>query len=255
MTGFVRHQLRYDVRRFFRDPQAVVFTMALPIIFLVVFAAVFGNERLDARDGLRIATYYVPGIMALGVMSAAFVSLAIGLVEARERGSLKRVRATPMPAAAFIVSRALTAVLLTALTSAALVLVGWALYDVTAPTSRAPGLLLTLAIGTVCFCCLGFALAGIVHSASSAPAVANLVMLPLQMISGIFFPVDQIPDAVLAVAKAFPVYWLAQGLLDAFDPNGPAGAVNPTALAVLVAWGAVGLLVAVRTFRWEPQGD
>ena len=69
----------------------------------------------------------------------------------------------------------------------------------------------------------------------------------------IFFPVDQIPDAVLNVAQVFPVYHLAQGLLEGFDPNGAAGGIDPTALAVLLAWGAAGAVVALRTFRWEPQ--
>ncbi|MDQ3629947.1 MAG: ABC transporter permease [Actinomycetota bacterium] len=125
----------------------------------------------------------------------------------------------------------------------------------TIPTDRAPGLLLTLAVGTAAFCCLGFALSGVIRSANAAPAVANMVTLPLQMISGIFFPVDQIPDAVLTVAKVFPVYHLVQGLLEGFDPNGAAGGIDPVALAVLAAWGALAAIVAVRTFRWEPRAS
>jgi len=253
VTRLVAHQLRYELVKFWRDPQAVFFTVALPVVFLVIFAAVFGNETLDNRSGLKVSTYYVPGIIALGVMAAAFVGLAIGLVEQRERGILKRLRATPLPPGAFIASRAAIAVLLTALIAVVLTLIGWVLYGVTIPTDRAPGLLLTLAVGTAAFCCLGFALSGVIRSANAAPAVANGVTLPLQMISGIFFPVDQIPDAVLVVAKVFPVYHLAQGLLDGFDPNGPAGGIDPVALAVLAAWGALGAVVAVRTFRWEPQ--
>lgn len=253
MSRLVAHQVRYDLLKFWRDPQAVFFTIALPVVFLVIFAAVFGNETLDDRSGLKVSTYYVPGIIALGVMAAAFVSLAIGLVEQRERGILKRLRATPLPPGVFIASRAAIAVLLTALIAVVLTLIGRVLYGVTIPSDRAPGLLLTLAVGTAAFCCLGFALSGVVGSANAAPAVANMVTLPLQMISGIFFPVDLIPDAVLAVAKVFPVYHLAQGLLDGFDPNGPAGGIDPVALAVLLAWGALGAVVAVRTFRWEPQ--
>ncbi len=254
MTRLVVHRLRYELVKFWRDPQAVFFTIALPVVFLVIFAAIFGNETLDERSGLKVSTYYVPGIIALGVMSAAFVALAIALVEQRERGILKRLRATPLPAGAFIASRAAVAVLLTALIAVVLTLIGWVLYGVTIPSDRAPGLLLTLAVGTATFCCLGFALSGLVRSANAAPAVANMVTLPLQMISGIYFPADHNPDAVLAVAKVFPVYHLAQGLLEGFDPNGAAGGIDPTAIAVLAAWGVLGAAVAVRTFRWEPLG-
>jgi ABC-2 type transport system permease protein len=253
VSHFVAHQIRYELVKFWRDPQAVFFTIALPVVFLVIFAAVFGNETLDDRSGLKVSTYYVPGIIALGVMAAAFVSLAIALVQQRERGILKRLRATPLPPGAFIAARAAIAILLTALIAVVLTLIGRVLYGVTIPSDRVPGLLLTLVVGTAAFCCLGFALSGMVRSANAAPAVANMVTLPLQMISGIFFPVDQIPDAVLAVAKVFPVYHLAQGLLDGFDPNGPAAGIDPVALAVLLAWGALGALVALRTFRWEPQ--
>jgi len=254
VTRLVAHQVRYELIKFWRDPQAVFFTVALPVVFLVIFAAIFGNDTLDDRSGLKVSTYYVPGIIALGVMAAAFVTLAIGLVEQRERGILKRLRATPLPAGAFIASRAALAVALTALIAVVLTLIGRVLYGVTIPSDRAPALLLTLAVGTVSFCCLGFALSGVVRTANAAPAVANILTLPLQMISGIFFPVNLIPDGVLVVAKLFPVYHLAQGLLDGFDPNGPPGGFNVVALAVLAAWGALGALVALRTFRWEPQG-
>lgn len=255
MTGFAlfAHQLRYDQTKFWRDPQAVFFTVAVPVVFLVIFAAVFGNETLDERQGLKVSTYYVPGIIALGVMSAGFVGLSIGIVEQRERGILKRLRSTPMPTAVFILSRAGVAALLILLITVILVAIGRVLYGVRIPTTSLPGVVLTLAVGTFCFCCLGFALSGVVRSANAAPAVANGIALPLQMISGIFFPVDQIPEGVLTVAKIFPVYHLAQALLDGFDPNGPVSGLDPTALAVMAAWGVAGLLVAVQAFHWEPQ--
>ncbi len=253
MTRLVAHQVRYELIKFWRDPQAVFFTVALPVVFLVIFAAIFGNQTIDDRSGLKVSTYYVPGIIALGVMAASFVALAIGLVEQRERGVLKRLRATPLPASAYIASRAAIALVLTALIAVILTLIGRVLYGVTIPTDRAPGVLLTLAVGTTAFCCLGFAVSGVIGSANAAPAVTNGIMLPLQMLSGIFFPVSQIPDAVLTVAKVFPVYHLATGLLEGFDPNGAPGGIDPVALAVLAAWGALGAVIAVRTFRWEPQ--
>ncbi len=253
MIRLVVHRLRYELIKFWRDPQAVFFTIALPVVFLVIFAAIFGNETLDSRSGLKVSTYYVPGIIALGVMAAAFTGLAIGVVEQRERGILKRLRATPLPPAAFIACRVAVAVLLTGLIAVVLTLIGRVLYGVTIPSDRAPGLLLTLAVGTATFCCLGFALSGVIRTANAAPAVANMITLPLQMISGIFFPVDRIPHAVRTVAELFPVYHLAQGLLAGFDPHGPAGGIDATALAVLATWGVAGALVAARTFRWEPQ--
>jgi ABC-2 type transport system permease protein len=73
------------------------------------------------------------------------------------------------------------------------------------------------------------------------------------MISGIFFPIDQLPSALLNIAKVFPVYHLAQGLLDGFDPAGPPAGFGWDHLAVLAAWTVAGLALAARTFRWEPR--
>lgn len=247
------HQLRFEFKRFWRDPQAVFFTVALPVVFLVIFAAIFGNQTLESRGNLKVSTYYVPGIVALGVMAAAFVGLAISVVEQRDRGSLKRLRSTPMPPWVYIAGRAGTAAALSLLVTIVLTLVGRLVYGVRVPGSSLPGLLLTLAVGTACFACLGFGVSGLIRSANSAPAVTNMIVLPLQMISGIFFPIDQLPSLLLDIARVFPAYHLAQGLLDGFDPNGPAGGFGWGHLAVLAAWALVGLALAARTFRWEPR--
>ena len=247
------HQLRFEFRRFWRDPQSVFFTVALPIVFLVIFAGIFGNETLDSRGDLRVATYYVPGIITLGVMSASFVGLAVSIVEQRERGILKRLRSTPLPPRVYIAGRAGTAAAQSLLVTLALVLVGRVAYGVRVPGAALPGLLVTLILGTACFACLGFAVSGVIRSANAAPAVTNGIALPLQMISGVFFPIDQLPTSLLHIAEVFPVYHLAQGLLDGFDPAGPPAGFAWDHLAVLAAWTVAGLLVATRTFRWEPR--
>jgi ABC-2 type transport system permease protein len=149
--SLVAHQLRYEFKRFWRDPQSVFFTVALPIVFLVIFAGIFGNDTLDSRQNLKVSTYYVPGIITLGVISAAFVGLAISIVEQRERGILKRLRSTPLPPRVYIAARAGTAAVLTLLVTAALVLVGRLAYGVRVPTGALPGLLVTLVLGTASF--------------------------------------------------------------------------------------------------------
>ena len=98
------HQFRYDQKVFWRNPASVFFTVMLPLIFLFIFATIFGNEEIEER-GVKTTTYYVPAIVTLAVISATTQSLAINLTQDRERGLLKRVRGTPLPAVVFVAGR------------------------------------------------------------------------------------------------------------------------------------------------------
>lgn len=251
----VLHQFRYDQRTFWREPAAVFFTVALPIIFLFIFVSIFGNEPAEVGNReVKGATYYVPGILTLALVSATTVNLAIALTGARERGTLKRVRATPLPPWAFMAARVCTATVVALLVVTVVAVLGRLVYGVAIPTSTLPGLLLTLAVGTAAFCCLGFALTAAIPSENAAPAVTNALVLPLYFFSGIFIPIGQIPEAMRFVADLFPVKPLFESIFAAFDPLTEGAGIEPGDLAVLVAWGLVGLVVATRTFRWAPRG-
>ncbi|HEY4413048.1 MAG TPA: hypothetical protein VGN06_08630, partial [Gaiellaceae bacterium] len=83
----VLHQFRYDLLGFMRNQQSRFFTVALPIIFLVIFVSVFGNDKLGPQ-GIKASTYYVPGISALAVIAGSFVNLVISVTAQRETGVL-----------------------------------------------------------------------------------------------------------------------------------------------------------------------
>ena len=85
---------------FWRNPQSRFFTLAVPIIFLVIFVSVFGNNTL--KNGVKASTYYVPGIAALAIIASSFLNLVIAITAQRESGVLKRRRATPVPASVLI---------------------------------------------------------------------------------------------------------------------------------------------------------
>lgn len=249
----VLHQFRYDQRTFWREPAAVFFTVALPIIFLFIFVSIFGNEpiRVGGRE-VKGSTYYVPGILALAIVSATLVNLAIALTALRERGTLKRVRSTPLPPWVFMAGRVLTAMVVSLIMVVLVTALGRLVYGVTVPTSTLPGLALTVLVGTTACCCLGFAMTAIIPSENAAPAVTNAVVLPLYFFSGIFIPNENIPRGMQLVADVFPVKHLFEGLLTVFNPLAEGSGIEVEHLLVLAAWGVAGLLVASRTFRWSP---
>jgi ABC-2 type transport system permease protein len=251
----VWHQFRYDQKTFWRDPAAVFFTVALPLIFLFIFVSIFGNESVqtESHGEIKGSTYYVPGIVTLGLISATFVNLAISLTSARERGLLKRLRKTPLPAWVFMAARVTTSIVVTLLLTIVLVALGRVVYGVAVPTSTLPGALLALVVGAAAFCALGFALSGAIPSENAAPPITNAIILPLYFISGVFIPESELPAFMRSVGEAFPVKHVYEALLTAFDPTETGPGVDSLSIGVVAAWGVAGALVALRTFRWFPR--
>jgi ABC-2 type transport system permease protein len=259
MSGarLVWHQFRYDQKTFWRNPAATFFAIVLPVMFLFIFVTIFGNKNLGLPGGRLIkgSTYYLPGIVTLGIISTTFTNLAIFITVTRERGLLKRLRKTPLPTWAYLASRTATSVVTAALLVVVLVGIGRLVYGVSIPTTTIGGVLLALFIGAFAFAALGFALTAAIRTENAAAPIANAIILPLYFISGVFIPDDQIPAGVHTVAGFFPVKPLYDAFLTAFDPTTTGAGIDWRGLGVVAAWGAAGAIVAVRTFRWSPRTE
>jgi ABC-2 type transport system permease protein len=248
----VLHQARFDLLAFLRNPQSRFFTLVLPIIFLVIFVSVFGNNTVGPQQ-VKASTYYVPGLSALAVIAGSFVNLVISITAQRESGVLKRRRSTPVPAWVLIAGRALTAIVASLGVMTVLLLIGRFGYGVSLPTRTLPGVVLTAVVGAIVFCCLGYALSTAIHSADAAQPMVQAIMLPLYFISGVFIPNVNLPTWLRDVAKVFPVQHLADGLHHAFDPATRGTGIVWSDLGVLVLWGAIGLTIALVRFSWAPS--
>jgi ABC-2 type transport system permease protein len=251
--ALVLHQFRYDQKTFWRNPASVFFTALLPLIFLLIFATIFGNDTLEGLGGVKTTTYYVPAIITLAVVSATTQSLAISLTVDRENGLLKRTRGTPLPSWVFIAGRVGNAIVVSILSLALLSGIGWIVYDVEIPWDRLPAVFVTLAVGAISFCCLGFALTAAIPNEDAAAPISNAALLPLYFLSGVFIPEDEIPEGVLKFADLFPIRHFFEAFFTAWNPATSGPGFEWGHLAVVAGWGAFGLLIAVRTFRWEPR--
>lgn len=248
-------QLRTDLKLFWREPADLFFTALLPVIFLVLFTTIFGNERVEELGGIRTAQLQVPGFIALSIVSAAFVSLAITLVIKRERGILKRTRATPVPAWVVFAGLIGKCVVVGVVVTVVLMLIGGLAYDVSLPLAHLPALLAALVLGSAAFCCLGVGFTSLVGSEEAAPAMTNAATLPIFFISGVFIPEQQLPNWLATVGDVLPIKPLADALVTAFDPRVGGAGIEVGELAILGAWGAAGLAVAITTFRWTPRRE
>ncbi|HZU61383.1 MAG TPA: ABC transporter permease [Solirubrobacteraceae bacterium] len=250
----VAHQLRYDLLVIWRDPQSRFFTLALPLIFLVLLTSLFGNHS-HVIDGqvIKNSTYYVPGICTLGIIATSFVNLVITLVAQRESGVLKRRRSTPVPAGVLIASRTLASVILAIVLVIVIVFVGRIAYGVHLPTRTLPAFVLAVVVGAASFCCIAFAAASFIRNEDSAQPIIQAITLPLYFISGVFVPVDQLSSTLKHVADVFPVIHLNNALFKAFNPATTGSGIAGTDLLIVVAWGAAGLAIALWRFSWAPR--
>jgi ABC-2 type transport system permease protein len=253
-TALAVRQLRYDLLAFARNSQARFFTLALPVAFLLIFATVFGNKTVPLPGGvIHTSVYYVPGIIALGIIQAAVSNLAISVTAQRENGILKRRRATPVSAGVLVSARALTAVTVSLAMTAILAVIGWFAYSARIPAGHIAALAVTVLVGAASFAALGFALTTIIRGADSAQPIIAALTLPLYFISGIFLATTLLPNWLLNVASVFPVRPFQQALLAAYNPYSGGTGFAARDLLVMGAWGVAGLLVAIRRFRWTPQ--
>lgn len=247
------HQFRYDVRAFLRDGQSRFFTLALPVTFLLILGTVFRDRTVPVAGGLiRTSVYYVPGIMSLGIIQAAVNNLALTVITQRDSGILKRRRATPVPAGVLIAARSLTAAVIALVMAAVLAATGWLAYGAHIPAGHAAALAVTVVAGALSFGAIGFALTGLVRDSASAQPVLAAVTLPLYFISGVFVASAVLPHWLLSVAGVFPVRPFQQALLAAYNPYSGGSGFAGRDLLIMAAWGAAGLLVAARRFRWAP---
>ena len=246
-------QLNADLKIFRRNPAALFFTAILPVIFLCLFVGIFGNDRLKEYDNVRGSTLHVPAFIALAVISAAFVSLAIGFTRTRESGVLKRVRATPVAPWVVFAGKIGTSIVMTIIITVVLMAIGWLAFGVALPSHTLPGLICALALGTATFCALGIAYTRLIPSEDAAPAMTNAIVLPLYFISGVFVPFRQLPDGIQEVAKLLPAQPFVDALRIAFDPNTVGSGFAGADLLKLAIWGVVGLVLAVRLFGWTPR--
>jgi ABC-2 type transport system permease protein len=240
-------QALLEQRSFWRSAEYALFTFVFPLMILLLIGAANVGSHLPGTD-IKNTTVFVPGILAFGVIVAAYVNLGSKIAVLRHDGVLKRIRTTPLPTAAYLggllASTVATAILITACTG----VIGWLAFGAGPRAGGLPTLAGGLALGIVCFATLGLAISSVITSAESAGPVAYATFLPIAIISGVFDPTfSGLPAWLSHMVAAFPVKALAQVLQNAY-------AVRPFPawdLLNLALWTAAGAAFTAWRFRWH----
>lgn len=241
--GLALRQIRFENRAFWRNPPAAFFTVAFPLLFMLIFGVIFGSDA---------ARFLTPAIIVFAVLTATFTNLAMNITFARDLGILKRIRGTPLPSWAYLAGRIGHAVVVALLLVVVVAGFGALIYDVPVPWGTLPIIVLILALAAAAFSALGLALTGLIPNADAAPAIVNIIVLPLLFVSNVFIQMDTAPDWLNTVSRIFPVRHLADAVIRLYQPGAEA-AVPWTEMAVIAAWGVAGVVAALLFFRWEPR--
>ncbi len=256
--GLAFRQVRYENKMFWRNPAAAFFTFVFPLMFLVIFNLIFGGSgdttaRFGGPREVSLSTFYVPAVVAFGVISACYTNIAIGLVFARDEGQLKRMRGTPLPASVYLFGRIAQAIIVAVILVIIVVAFGRLFYDVELPGHTVGAFVVSLSVGAACFSALGIAVTALVPNPDAAPAVINATILPLLFVSDVFIPIQDAPDWLGTFANIFPVRHLSNALVETYNPFATGSGFMKYDLIVMGAWGAAAVLLSIRFFSWEPR--
>jgi ABC-2 type transport system permease protein len=241
------HQLRFEQKIFWRSREAAVFIFVFPLLLYALLGTVYGDDI----DGVPAVDVLLAGLFGYGAANTAFAGLAIILVTRREAGVLKRLRATPLAPTTYLAAVLLSTLVTFALQAVSLLLLGGLAFDASMPENPL-GFAGAIVLGVACFAGLGVGAASLIRSAEGVSAVVNVVVLPMAFLSGSFGPTQEFPAALQAIADVLPLTYFLR-IVDGVYLEGDSLFADPAALAIVLAWGAAGLAIALRRFGWMPR--
>jgi len=244
------HDLRTEQLLFWRNREAAFFTFFLQVIFFLIFGSVYGKDFIK-KEHVKASDFLEAGMIGYGVAATCFAGLGISLVVRRESGVLKRIRGTPLPPATYILGVLGSTFVVFLIEAVLIVAIGRLLFSVAVPNALL-SLLFVLALGALAFAAMGLGITGLVRSAEGSSAVINAVYLPTAIISGTFFTPKSYPGFLKAIADVLPLTHYTQLTRDVMLHNEHFWK-DSGAIGVVALWGAIGVVGAVRGFRWHPR--
>ncbi len=250
-------RLTFELRAYTRRKDSLFFTFAFPIVLLAIFSAAFSTT--DLGGGMTGAEYYLPAMLASGILTIGTQNLGIQIAEERYDDTRKRLAGTPLSPTAYLAGKIGLVLIAGTVQAALLIFIGHFAFGVTLPTTRWLSFCWILLLGLVTSAIAGIAVAHIPRSAASASTVITPIVLVLQFISGVYLPFSLMPDWLQNIAAVFPLKWLAQGMRSVFLPDALAtieqgGEWNHAGVALTLGlWLILGAVVARAMFRWIPR--
>ncbi|CAN5685013.1 ABC transporter permease [soil metagenome] len=243
----LRRMTWVELKLFLREPAAVFFTLAFPVMVLLLFSSLFGNEPVQGFPDLKSVDVMAPAYTGMVIGTTALLGLPIILAGYRQQGILRRLRATPLHPAMILAAQVLVNLLMTIVGISILIVTAYFVYDLRLPDAPV-SVTLAFIIATLSFFALGFVLAGMAPSARTAQILGQVIFFPMFFLSGAAgIPREMFPDTLHRISDFLPLTYVVDLIQDLWIK----GSWNLTALAVLLGLLIVSVAISARTFRWE----
>ena len=249
-VALLAEQVGHTQLMLWRNPSAVFFAVAFPVLLVAIIPAVNGGGDQLMDGGQSLGVFYAGTMAIYGTAVTAYVNMPQGMAEARDRGVLKRTGGTPLPAAALVAGRVVGALAVALLTGVVITVLAALMFRPTVPPGL-PAAMALLAIAATCFAVVGLAVMTFVHSAQALTGVTLGTLLPLAFISDIFVIGASFPPVLEGLSWVFPLRHASAAMSQALAPDPSGTGLAPDHLAVLLLWTAGAALVLARRFQWE----
>jgi ABC-2 type transport system permease protein len=236
-----------ETKLYTREPSAAFFTLAFPLLLLLLFGGIYGNEPAELFGGRGYLDIFVPALIGFIAITSAFLGISQTLATYRDQGVLRRYRAAPLhpgvlSAAAITMYAGITAVGALLTVAVAHIVYGVGLPE--QPLSVALAALLT----TLTFLAMGLLLGSVAPTPRTAEAVGMVIYFPMIFLSGaVGIPREIMPELMQRLTEVLPL----THAIDLLRSLWFGGGWELPAVAVLVGFGVVSVLISVRVFRWE----
>jgi ABC-2 type transport system permease protein len=237
-----------EAKLFLREPVGAFFTLVFPLMMLFLFGSIYGNEPSQYFNGYGTIDISVPAYTAMIIATTGLMGLIITITTYREKGILRRLRTTPLSPLVVLAAQVIVLFMMTLFGMILLVIAGKLVYNM-----RFEGNILSVLAGFVLsslsFFAFGFILAGLMPTARTAQVVGMMLLYPMLFLSGAGFPRELLPESIKNISTFLPLTYVVNLLRGLWI--GEAWSQHVTEVIVLSAMLVIGVLISVKTFRWE----
>lgn len=237
-----------EAKLFLREPASAFFTLAFPLIYLFLFGMISGNQPTPQFGGLRAIDASIPGLTATIICMAGLMSITMTMATYREKGILRRLRITPVSPMVVLAAHVIVVFAMTCLGMLLLIAAGTLVYHVQFE-GNVLSMLAGFVLSSLSIFGIGFILAGTMPTVRTAWVVGMVLLYPMLLLSGAFFTIKIMPDAVQKVSSFIPLTYVVN-LMSGLWRGEPWGQHLLDA-GVLAGMLLAGVLISAKTFRWE----